>query len=28
MPIFHSAQQFATHPWILLDVTHHGVILC
>jgi hypothetical protein len=27
MPIYHTAQQLATHPWILLDITHHGVIL-
>jgi predicted nucleotidyltransferase len=27
MPIFHSAAKLATHPWILLDIAHHGVIL-
>ncbi len=27
MPIFHSAQKLATHPWILLDIADHGLIL-
>ena len=27
MPIFHSAEKLATHPWILLDIADHGVIL-
>ncbi|MGH7277912.1 MAG: nucleotidyltransferase domain-containing protein [Candidatus Rokuibacteriota bacterium] len=26
-PIFHSAEELAGHPWILLDITHHGIIL-
>lgn len=27
MPIFHSAVKLATHPWILLDIADHGVVL-
>jgi predicted nucleotidyltransferase len=27
MPIFHSATKLETHPWILLDIADHGVIL-
>jgi len=27
MPIFHTAERLATHPWILLDITDHGVVL-
>ncbi len=27
MPIFHSAAKLATHPWILLDIADHGLIL-
>ena len=27
MPIFHSTARLATHPWILLDIADHGVIL-
>ena len=27
MPIFHSAEKLATHPWILLDIVDHGLIL-
>jgi predicted nucleotidyltransferase len=27
MPIFHTAAKLATHPWILLDIADHGVIL-
>lgn len=27
MPIFHSAAKLVTHPWILLDISDHGVIL-
>lgn len=27
MPIFHSAAKLAAHPWILLDIADHGVIL-
>lgn len=27
MPIIHSAAQLATHPWILLDIAHHGLVL-
>jgi len=27
MPILHSADKLATHPWILLDIADHGVIL-
>jgi predicted nucleotidyltransferase len=26
-PIFHSVATLATHPWILLDIADHGVIL-
>ena len=27
MPIIHSLSKLATHPWILLDIQDHGVIL-
>ncbi|MBI2370684.1 MAG: nucleotidyltransferase domain-containing protein [Deltaproteobacteria bacterium] len=27
MPIFHTVAKLATHPWILLDIADHGVIL-
>jgi predicted nucleotidyltransferase len=27
MPMFHSISRLATHPWILLDIADHGVIL-
>ena len=27
MPILHTVEHLATHPWILLDISHHGVIL-
>jgi len=27
MPIFHSVSKLETHPWILLDIADHGVIL-
>lgn len=27
MPILHTAAKLATHPWILLDIADHGVIL-
>lgn len=27
MPIFHTAEQLRSHPWILLDVADHGVVL-
>jgi predicted nucleotidyltransferase len=27
MPIFHTAAKLATHPWILLDIADHGVVL-
>jgi predicted nucleotidyltransferase len=27
MAIFHTAAKLATHPWILLDIADHGVIL-
>jgi hypothetical protein len=27
MPIFHTATKLTTHPWILLDIVDHGVIL-
>jgi hypothetical protein len=27
MPIFHTGAKLATHPWILLDIADHGVIL-
>jgi hypothetical protein len=27
MPIFHSVTKLETHPWILLDIADHGVIL-
>jgi predicted nucleotidyltransferase len=26
-PIFHSVEKLGTHPWILLDIADHGVIL-
>lgn len=26
-PIFHTVECLATHPWILLDISHHGRIL-
>ncbi len=27
VPIFHTAAELAAHPWILLDIADHGVIL-
>ena len=27
MPILHTEEELAAHPWILLDVSHHGIIL-
>ena len=27
MPVIHSLQELRGHPWILLDITHHGIIL-
>ena len=27
MPILHTVEELVGHPWILLDITHHGVIL-
>ena len=27
MPVFHTAATLATHPWILLDIADHGVVL-
>ncbi|MBI4608307.1 MAG: nucleotidyltransferase domain-containing protein [Candidatus Rokubacteria bacterium] len=27
MPVFHSVAELAKHPWILLDIADHGVIL-
>jgi hypothetical protein len=27
MPIFHTAAKLSSHPWILLDIADHGVIL-
>jgi predicted nucleotidyltransferase len=27
MPIFHTAEELTTHPWILLDIADHGMIL-
>lgn len=27
MPILHTVEELARHPWILLDITHHGIIL-
>jgi predicted nucleotidyltransferase len=27
MPILHTAAELAVHPWILLDISDHGVIL-
>lgn len=27
MPVVHTAAKLATHPWILLDIADHGVIL-
>ena len=27
MPIFHTVEQLRSHPWILLDIAHHGVVL-
>jgi hypothetical protein len=26
MPIYHTIEQLAAHPWILLDIAHHGII--
>ena len=26
-PILHTVADLARHPWILLDITHHGVVL-
>jgi predicted nucleotidyltransferase len=26
-PLYHTVEKMRTHPWILLDVTDHGVIL-
>lgn len=26
-PIFHTAEQLRAHPWILLDIADHGVVL-
>lgn len=25
--IYHTVEQLKSHPWILLDISHHGVIL-
>lgn len=27
VPIYHTAAELAAHPWILLDIADHGVIL-
>lgn len=27
MPVFHTVEELAAHPWILLDLAHHGVVL-
>lgn len=27
MPLYHTVEKLLTHPWILLDIAHHGVIL-
>jgi hypothetical protein len=27
MPIYHSIEQLIAHPWILLDIAHHGIVL-
>ena len=27
MPIRHTVEELARHPWILLDISHHGVIV-
>jgi len=27
MPIYHTLAHLATHPWILLDIADHGIIL-
>lgn len=27
MPVFHTVAELAAHPWILLDIADHGVIL-
>lgn len=27
MPVIHSVPELRSHPWILLDIAHHGVIL-
>jgi hypothetical protein len=27
MPLYHTVEKLRTHPWILLDIAHHGVIL-
>lgn len=26
-PVFHTQEQLRAHPWILLDIAHHGVVL-
>ncbi len=26
-PVPHTVEDLARHPWILLDITHHGVVL-
>jgi predicted nucleotidyltransferase len=27
MPVFHSVAELTAHPWILLDISHHGIIV-
>ena len=27
MPIFHTVEDLRSHPWIVLDIAHHGVVL-
>lgn len=26
-PVFHSVDELVRHPWILLDISHHGIVL-
>jgi len=26
-PIYHTVEELSAHPWILLDIAHHGIIL-
>ncbi|MDP3768232.1 MAG: nucleotidyltransferase domain-containing protein [Dehalococcoidia bacterium] len=26
-PVYHTTAELAAHPWILLDIAHHGIVL-